>query len=470
VPDVLARSIPASRPLPPPRDPASRHPRVLVFTSSLGSGHLAAARAIECALLERLPGVLVQTLDFWSLMDRRVATAIRHAYLRLVQDDAELYDSIYAIDQHVWRRVLQRDQPPPASLMRVAARLMMFINEGAQGHAFVPDGQHRPSDRLLFSHTCAALARCARGANGGHAMLALGLAKWCWTRLARRLAARVQAFGPDAVVSTMLWSTALFSKGGMRRRPVPPAVGVPTDFGVHDLWIQPGVEYYCVAHETVANVHRLPPERVAVTGIPLMPAFRCLPSGREAREALGVPLDRRVLLVCGGSLGIGVEAIVAQVLAAPLDVTILAVAGQNAAAYDALARLATQSPERLRVWGSTDRMPALFRAADLVIGKLGGLTVAEALACGRPLLATRSLGGQEGFNRHFLEHHGVGWLVQDAALPARVHALFAEPARLARLQQHAALLGRRDGADRIAALVADLAGAGRVPHLGSVPR
>ena len=47
-------------------------------------------------------------------------------------------------------------------------------------------------------------------------------------------------------------------------------------------------------------------------------------------------------------------------------------------------------------------MDIYLRAADIVVGKPGGISVAEALACGRPLLATRSLGGQEGFNIDFL--------------------------------------------------------------------
>ena len=42
-------------------------PRVLLLTSTLGSGHLRAAQAIEAALLERSPTPAVQTLDFWSL-------------------------------------------------------------------------------------------------------------------------------------------------------------------------------------------------------------------------------------------------------------------------------------------------------------------------------------------------------------------------------------------------------------------
>lgn len=62
-------------------------PRILLLTSTLGSGHAAANRAIEAALLERAPTATVQTLDFWSLVDEGVAGAVRQAYLRLVSDD-----------------------------------------------------------------------------------------------------------------------------------------------------------------------------------------------------------------------------------------------------------------------------------------------------------------------------------------------------------------------------------------------
>jgi processive 1,2-diacylglycerol beta-glucosyltransferase len=93
-----------------------------------------------------------------------------------------------------------------------------------------------------------------------------------------------------------------------------------------------------------------------------------------------------------------------------------------------------------------------------VVGKPGGMTVAEALACGRPLLATRSLRGQEGFNVGFLERNGVGWLVSEQDLVARVESLLAHPGELARIQERAASLGRRDGAARVAQRVLALAG------------
>ena len=51
-------------------------PRVLLLTSTLGSGHLRAAQAVEAALLERCPAARIETLDFWSLMDQGVALRI----------------------------------------------------------------------------------------------------------------------------------------------------------------------------------------------------------------------------------------------------------------------------------------------------------------------------------------------------------------------------------------------------------
>jgi UDP-N-acetylglucosamine:LPS N-acetylglucosamine transferase len=102
-------------------------------------------------------------------------------------------------------------------------------------------------------------------------------------------------------------------------------------------------------------------------------------------------------------------------------------------------------------------MDLYVSAADVIVGKPGGITVAEALACGRPLFATRSLGGQEGFNVRFLEHHGIGELVCDTALLDKLDTVVTQPQELADMQTRARALGRRDGAARIAEMVLDLA-------------
>jgi processive 1,2-diacylglycerol beta-glucosyltransferase len=119
--------------------------------------------------------------------------------------------------------------------------------------------------------------------------------------------------------------------------------------------------------------------------------------------------------------------------------------------------LAAAARGRLAVRGWTEHMENFIAAADLVIGKPGGLTVAEVLACGRPLLVTKSLQGQESFNVRFIETHGVGRLVAIDELADHAARWLANPAALRKVQLRAAALGKRDGAAQVAARVLDQA-------------
>lgn len=433
-------------------------PRVLLLTSSLGSGHVRAAQAIELAVRERNSGATVLTLDFWSLMDQKVAWAVRTAYLRLVQEHPALFDRIYQLDQRMWRAILERSEPPPAEFADVIA-LMPPVNTA---ESKCEEGAHYPhyrSDRLMLPLLSAALAGQLRATPVGSRLLRLGLVQNAWRRLSRRLAAEVRAFNPDVVVATQMNSAALLSSARKNGGLHAPTLGVPTDFGLHDFWVQTGVEYYCVAHESVDGLHaaEMDAGKAMVTGIPLMPRFRQPPTMEQARQSLGLKPGTPVILVAGGGLGLGVHVVAERLLASRTRMQLLVIAGHNAAALRALTTLAASHPDRLQVREWTENMELFIRAADVVVGKPGGLTVAEVLACGRPLLATRALGGQEGFNVRFLERHGVGRLVPEADLVEAIEAWLANPDALRQMKERAWSLGRRNGADRIAELVECLA-------------
>ena len=423
-------------------------PRVLLLTSTLGSGHLRPAQAVEAALLEQCPAAKVQTLDFWSLMDEGVAQAVRQTYLRLVRERPELYDRIFQLDERTWRRILESNQAPPPSL---AEGLALLAATGGVGKAQPePNGGRHALDRVLFRLFCAVLPK--RTCSGNRALVRGALVKWGRLRLARRLNARLRAFGPDVVVATSMHPAALLSSIKTHRGLGIPALGVLTDFGMHDFWIQPGIDGYCIAHESIAGVQNLAggPARLLATGIPLMPGFRNPPSARDARLQLRLDPDAPVVLVLGGGLGLGVDAIAERLLVRPGHLQVLVLVGHNAAARKSLAPLAGRYPGRPGVWGWTEQMEVFIRAADVVVGKPGGLAVAEVLACGRPLLATRSLRGQEGFNVRFLEQHGVGRLVSEDELVESIESLLANRGEFARIQQRAWMLGKRDAAARIA--------------------
>jgi UDP-N-acetylglucosamine:LPS N-acetylglucosamine transferase len=198
---------------------------------------------------------------------------------------------------------------------------------------------------------------------------------------------------------------------------------------------------------------------MAATGVPLMPAFAHPLSQEEARRQLRghhIAAAAKVVLVLGGGLGLSVDALANNLLTNTSDIHLLVMPGKNASVRSALTTDADRS-RRLTVCDWTDRMDIFIRAADVVVGKPGGVSVAEVLACGRPLFATRSLGGQEGFNVRFLESHGVGGLVVDADVPQRLRSLFEQPDLLARMQQQAWALGCRDGAAKVSELALEMA-------------
>ncbi len=161
-------------------------PHVLVLTSTLGSGHLRAAQAVEAALLEHSPTSTVQTIDFWSLMDAGVAQTVRQAYLRLVQESPELYDRIFQFDRRTWRDILESDGTPSPAL---AEGLELLTTTGADAARLEPSGGRYALDRVLFRLLCAALPERARRRSGNGVVKRRALIKWGWARLARRLLA-----------------------------------------------------------------------------------------------------------------------------------------------------------------------------------------------------------------------------------------------------------------------------------------
>lgn len=431
-------------------DRATPH-RILLFTSSLGSGHMRATQAIEHAIRERMPHATVRTLDFWSLMDDKVAWAVRTAYLRLVQEHTELYDRVYQLDQHTWRAILESSKPLPPEIAEITALVpTRFPNDSVMQKV-----KARPTDRVLLLLLRAVLSANPRNTLANNRLLRLALVQSTWARLSRRCTNFIQGFNPDVMVATQMSPAALLTATKQSGQLKIPTLGVLTDFGVHDFWIQPGIDLYCLAHESLAAPRSsgIPADKVIVSGIPLMPGFRQPPDARQAQRELNLDPERPVILVVGGGLGLGVDAVAARLLAMPNDAQILVIAGRNPSAHQALAPLIERYPGRLHVWDWTEQMEVFIRAADVVIGKPGGLTVAEVLACGRPLIATHALQGQEGFNIRFLEQHGVGQLVPETRLEEVLDSLLQNPQALADMKSQAMKVGHRNGADLIAGRV-----------------
>lgn len=461
---VLPGFLPGRRRAPPRQVHAAGAPRVLLLTSGLGYGHVRAAQAVAAALHGR--SVEVETQDLWSLMNPGAASILHQTYLRLVQEHPDLYERIYHLDEQTWRQILQSEAGPPAEVLEVLEKISRIAASTVAGAS----GRHYASDRLLLSMLFTSLPYDSGSLGGNGVRARLAIMKWSWMRLSKRLQSIVADYEPDVIVSTQMIPAAMIAVLKKRGRLNVPQIGVLTDYGLHDFWRQQGVDYYCTAHRSLHPTLETQtwPGRMIATGVPLMPGFAQPVSQAQARQQLGIATDGPVILVLGGGLGLSVDVVTTRLLDRPANSTLVVMLGKNAAARSALsAQVAAHSQvlrggaDRVRVHEWTDRMDLFIRAADLVVGKPGGISVAEVLACGRPLFATRSLGGQEGFNVRFLERHGVGALVPDVELADRIDSMLRHPTELADMQQRAWTLGYRCGADRVAELALELACAHR---------
>src|SRR5207248_4816258 len=121
---------------------------------------------------------------------------------------------------------------------------------------------------------------------------------------------------------------------------------------------------------------------------------------------------------------------------------------------DELSKSANKLPSgapRLCAVGFTTEMDKYMAAADLLVGKAGGLTTSEALARHLPMALIEPIPGQEVRNAdHLLE---AGAAIRCNNLPAaawKIAKLLDDPSRMEEMRRSAAQMARPDAAAQIA--------------------
>lgn len=213
-----------------------------------------------------------------------------------------------------------------------------------------------------------------------------------------------------------------------------------------------------------------PLPRATVTGAPVRRVIRQVDrvAGRSAaREALGLPGDRFVVAVIGGSLGSGVlNAAIAGYVddhRADRSLAVRHVVGERFAAAAAPSRDGADGV-LYQVVGYEDRMDLVYAAADVLVARGGATTVAEVSVTGIPAILVPWAGAAEDHqtgNVRWLADADAAVLVAEAdvsALGATIDALRADTARRSAIGSAAHALGAQHRDGGIASLVERVAG------------
>lgn len=151
----------------------------------------------------------------------------------------------------------------------------------------------------------------------------------------------------------------------------------------------------------------LPEESLTETGIPVNSVCYERQEKASVRQALGLDPDMRQVVLSCGSMGCGPMRSLAVWLAKalPEDVELTVICGSNRRLQRDLAIL--KHKERVRVLGFTDQMPQWLHAADILLGKPGGLTSTEAMTIGVPFICINAVPGCESRNRQYFVRRGL---------------------------------------------------------------
>jgi processive 1,2-diacylglycerol beta-glucosyltransferase len=370
----------------------TRKPRVLLLSASSGAGHVRAAQALEKAFAAR-GDCAVQHIDAIEYVSKLFQRAYDKSYISMVRRAPELMGVLYDRTDQPWQHPRRR-----LALDRLNSQPMIRMLKHAQ------------PDLCVATH-----------------------------------------FLPAEIIAWLIAKKKLDAKNAI----------VVTDYDVHAMWLCRTVSRYYVAipeaAEYLAGIG-VPREIVRVTGIPIDPLFAVPLDRAAARAALHLDAKSPVLLLSAGGYGIGpLEQLVRDLLSLQKHWQLVAIAGKSEKMkkrLDEIARAAGTLPigfARLVAVGFTTQMDQYMAAADLLVGKAGGLTTSEALARHLPMALIEPIPGQEFRNAdHLLE---AGAAIRCNNLPAaawKIAQLLDNPSRMEKMRSASARMARPTAAADVA--------------------
>lgn len=261
---------------------------------------------------------------------------------------------------------------------------------------------------------------------------------------ARALGQYIDRQGITAVICTHLFAMETMTAARRQGLTRVPCYGVLTDYTCIPFMTETRLDGYFIPHESLVEefaAQGVPREELYPTGIPVSRKFASHPDRAVARQTLGLPADKAVVLVMGGGAGSGHFAELCAALQAHGGENWLAavLVGRNEALARSLAEAFGDDP-RIRLVPFTKQVELYMAAADVMITKPGGLTSTEAAVAGVPLVHLLSYAACEARNVAFFTARGLSVQAQDGAgAAAAAWQLIDDPARAAAMvaAQHA---------------------------------
>ncbi len=224
-----------------------------------------------------------------------------------------------------------------------------------------------------------------------------------------KLQALLDEFKPDAIICTQAFPCGMIADYKRSFDLDIPLIGVLTDYAPHSYWIYNNVDSYIVPSSDTGRKlieNGIVSSRIEVFGIPVDPKFCEAINKEEICNRLSLDADVPSILIMGGTQGLGpLKEILRLVDRMDMNVQMIVVTGTNRRLYRWLKK--RHFRKKVIILPYAENVNELMYISNLIITKPGGITTAEALVAGLPMLIVNPLPGQEVMNTKFLLKEGV---------------------------------------------------------------
>jgi len=279
-------------------------------------------------------------------------------------------------------------------------------------------------------------------------------------------------FNPDLIVCTQAYPCGMVADYKKTYAVDLPLVAVLTDYIPHAYWVYDTVDYYITPSEDVSErleKKGVDPARIKSYGIPFDHKFNQPLNKEEIFRKLNLNPQKPVVLIMGGGQGLGpIKTIVKSLEKVKHDIQELIVTGTNNKLLRSLKRKIKRYKKDIHLFGFVQDIHELMRISKVIISKPGGVTTAEVLSMGLPMVIVKPIPGQEVNNTNFLTSKGAAI---EVGQPKEVHQvideLLEDKVKLDHLSQAAAKIAKPNASMEIAKLLLALPIGGQtmVPYL-----
>ena len=265
-------------------------------------------------------------------------------------------------------------------------------------------------------------------------------------------------FRPDVIVCSQAFPCGMVADFKKTYNCSIPLIGVLTDYAPHSYWIYDTVNYFITPSEEVKErfiQKGVPAEKIIPCGIPIDPKF-ALKHNKEALALnFGLSLNKPIILVMGGSQGLGpIKKIVSSFKKMRIDSQLAVVTGSNNKLYNKLKNKIKSNKKKIGLYKFIPNIDELMEIATLIITKAGGLTTAEALAKGLPMVIIRPIPGQEEINTTYFLNKGVAVKITEDKLVAQfIQELLSNPQMLKAMHHQAIKMSKPNASLDIAQVI-----------------